>query len=46
VARRFANRGQSLVIEHPSDETVTSDLLRSYSFRQQREVIHMRWDVP
>ncbi|MBZ0296444.1 MAG: GNAT family N-acetyltransferase [Anaerolineae bacterium] len=35
-----------LTIEHPSDETVIADLLSKYQFRPQREVIHMRWDVP
>lgn len=44
AARRFDLRN-ALVIEHPSDEIVTADVLRRYYFRPQREVVHMRWDV-
>ncbi len=43
--RRYASRHGSLLIEHPRDETTTSDVLRDYFFRPQREVMHMRWDV-
>lgn len=45
VVRRFSRRGAALMIEHPADETITSEVLRSYHFRPQRDVIHMRWDV-
>ncbi len=45
AVRRFSSRNTALSIEHPADETRTSDVLRSYQFRPQREVIHMRWDV-
>jgi GNAT superfamily N-acetyltransferase len=45
ATRSFGSSRGSLVIEHPSDETVTSDVLRNYHFRPQREVVHMRWDV-
>lgn len=45
AVRRFTSRNTTLSIEHPSDETRTNDVLRSYQFRPQREVIHMRWDV-
>ncbi len=44
VTRRYDTKG-ALVLEHPSDETVTAEVLRRYQFRPQREVIHMRWDV-
>jgi hypothetical protein len=42
--RRFGGRRHALMIEHPSDEVATSELLRRYYFRPQREVIHMRYD--
>lgn len=45
ATRRFGGRRTTLTIEHPSDETRTSDVLREYQFRPQREVVHMRWDV-
>ncbi|MBZ0289049.1 MAG: GNAT family N-acetyltransferase, partial [Anaerolineae bacterium] len=41
--RRFGDRRSALLIEHPSDEAVTNDILRRYYFRPQREVVHMRW---
>jgi ribosomal protein S18 acetylase RimI-like enzyme len=44
ATRRYDTRS-ALVIEHPSDETITADVLRRYYFRPQREVVHMRWDV-
>ena len=45
AARRFSGRSQALMIEHPADETRTSEVLRDYAFRPQREVTHMRWDI-
>lgn len=45
AVRRFGGRGQTLVLEHPAEETVTSEIIRRYGFRPQREVMHMRWDV-
>ena len=45
ATRRFGGRRTALTIEHPMDETRTSDVLRDYQFRPQREVMHMRWDV-
>ena len=44
ITRRHDIR-HHLMIEHPSDDTVTTQILREYQFRSQREVIHMRWDV-
>ena len=46
AVRRFGDARHALLIEHPSDEIVTSELLRQYYFRPQREVIHMRLDFP
>jgi len=34
-----------LVIEHPSDETDVSHVLKRYGFKVRREVHHMRWDA-
>ena len=45
AVRRFSNRNSALLIEHPADETRTSEVLRGYQFRPQREVMHMRWDI-
>lgn len=45
AVRRFSHRNSALVLEHPTDETRTSEVLREYQFRPQREVVHMRWDV-
>lgn len=45
AVRRFGGRGQTLVLEHPTEETVTSEILRRYQFRPQREVMHMRYEV-
>jgi ribosomal protein S18 acetylase RimI-like enzyme len=44
--RRFGDGRHALMIEHPSDQKVTSELLRKYYFRPQREVVHMRYDFP
>ena len=41
VLRRLSRN--TLVIEHPDDETATIDVLRSYSFTPRRHAIHMRW---
>jgi ribosomal protein S18 acetylase RimI-like enzyme len=41
--RRFG--GAPLSIEHPSDRTLTTALLRRYQFNVRRDVVHMRWDV-
>lgn len=35
----------TLVIEHPDDETATTDALKQFGFRNERTTIHMRWDV-
>lgn len=45
ATRRFGAGRGALLIEHPSDETVTAEVLRRHYFRPQREVVHMRWDV-
>lgn len=45
AVRRFGDRRHALLIEHPSDEVITSEVLRAYSFRPQREVVHMRLDL-
>jgi GNAT superfamily N-acetyltransferase len=45
AVRTYANNRGALVLEHPADEAITSDILRDYHFRPQREVMHMRWDV-
>jgi ribosomal protein S18 acetylase RimI-like enzyme len=45
AVRRFGGRGSALVMEHPAEEAITSEILRRYQFRTQREVMHMRWDV-
>lgn len=45
AVRRFGGRGHALVLEHPAEEDITSEILRRYQFRSQREVMHMRWDV-
>lgn len=45
ITRRYDIRNH-LTIEHPSDETAVAEVLRKYHFHPQREVIHMRWDVP
>jgi GNAT superfamily N-acetyltransferase len=45
AVRRFGGRGQTLVLEHPAEETVTSEIAHRYGFRPQREVMHMRWEV-
>jgi ribosomal protein S18 acetylase RimI-like enzyme len=45
AVRRFGSRSNALLLEHPADETRTSEVLRRYYFRPQREVMHMRWDV-
>ncbi len=45
VTRRYDVRG-TLLLEHPTDETITASILQKYNFRPQREVVHMRWDVP
>ncbi len=43
AVRRFGT--SALTIEHPSDRTVTSAILRRYHFNTRREVVHMRWDI-
>jgi ribosomal protein S18 acetylase RimI-like enzyme len=45
AVRRFSSRSTALMIEHPADDSHTSEVLRTYQFRPQREVMHMRWDV-
>ncbi|MEZ4672474.1 MAG: GNAT family N-acetyltransferase [Anaerolineae bacterium] len=42
AVRRFGTG--ALGIEHPSDRTVTSALLKRYHFNMRREVVHMRWE--
>ncbi len=46
AVRRFGDGRHALLVEHPSDETVTAEVLRRYYFRPQREVIHMHLDFP
>jgi ribosomal protein S18 acetylase RimI-like enzyme len=46
TACRRLGSNQTLVLEHPEDEQRTADVLRDYQFRPQRQVMHMRWDVP
>jgi ribosomal protein S18 acetylase RimI-like enzyme len=43
AVRRFGR--SPLVIEQPSDETATAEVLERYRFVRQRSVMHMRWDV-
>ncbi len=43
AVRRHGLR-QPLTIEHPADETATSNVLQSYNFRPQRTLTHMRWE--
>lgn len=45
AVRTYASNRGALILEHPADEIITSDILRGYHFRPQREVMHMRWDV-
>lgn len=45
AVRTYSKNRGALLLEHPTDETITSDILRDYHFRPQREVMHMRWDV-
>ena len=45
AVRRFGGRGQALMLEHPAEEAITSEIVRRYGFRPQREVMHMRWEV-
>ncbi|MCA9882129.1 MAG: GNAT family N-acetyltransferase [Anaerolineae bacterium] len=40
VVRRFTN--SALILEHPYDDTVTTELLSHYRFRPNRTVWHMR----
>ncbi len=44
VARRYS-LSASLVMEHPTDEIVTSEVLQHYQFQPQRTLIHMRWQT-
>ena len=44
ATRRYSLRS-SLTLEHPSDETITSEVLERYSFRPQRVLIHMHWET-
>ncbi len=41
AVRRFGT--SALGVEHPSDRTVTSAILKRYQFSVRREVIHMTW---
>lgn len=43
AVRRHGLR-QPITIEHPADETATSNVLQSYHFRPQRTLTHMRWE--
>lgn len=45
AVRTVGGGRNTLMIEHPSDETVTNEVLSKYHFRPQRETITMRWDV-
>ncbi len=42
ATRRYSLRS-TLSIEHPADDSITSDLLRRYLFYPQRTLIHMHW---
>ena len=43
VVKRY---GRSvLVCEHPADDVISAGVLKRYRFAQQRNVVHMRWDV-
>jgi GNAT superfamily N-acetyltransferase len=44
VARRYSLRS-ALTIEHPTDETITGDVLHRTGFYAQRRLIHMRWEA-
>lgn len=44
AVRRYGR--SMLLIEHPADEEITTAVIQRYNFRQQRAVVHMRWDVP
>jgi len=44
LVRRF--RATSLIIEHPYDDVVGTELLRAYHFIPERTLWHMRYDVP
>lgn len=35
----------NIIIEHPADEPVTSEILRHYGFRPHQTLLNMRWDV-
>ncbi len=41
VLRRLERN--TLMIEHPNDETATVDVLRRYNFTPHRHTVHMRW---
>jgi RimJ/RimL family protein N-acetyltransferase len=43
AVRRFGR--SPITIEHPADETTTSQILQQYRFSSQRSVVHMRWDA-
>ena len=43
ATRRYSLRS-ALSIEHPTDETVTAEILQRYSFFPQRILYHMRWE--
>jgi ribosomal protein S18 acetylase RimI-like enzyme len=45
AVRHFGGRGHNLLLEHPTEEAITSEMLRRYQFRPQREVMHMKWQV-
>ncbi len=44
AARRYSLRS-ALSIEHPADETETSEILKRYGFYAQRTLTHMRWEA-
>ncbi len=43
VLQRFS--GSTILLEHPRDDQVVSDLLRHYQFKVKRELWHMRLDL-
>lgn len=45
AVQRFGIGRSGLVIEHPSAETQTSEVLTRFGFQTQRKVIHMHWDA-
>ncbi len=43
VIQRFGR--STILMEHPRDDQITTDLLKQYQFRVKRDVWHMRLDL-